>query len=1161
MAQRGAADGYFDEAGYDAVVVGSGYGGSVAACRLAMAGIKVCLIEKGKRWEAKDFPTSNYQMWSKGRLESDTLGFSFGPKDALFQLYEQGNSVVGVVCGLGGGSLANMGQMVSTPVRTKKDPRWPKDWQKDWEAHETLALTMLNPQDPPVEFASAKALKAEAEEIEESNPTPIKQTINFNSINDPGNVKGTTQLDQCVAYGNCMSGCPYNAKNSNDKNYIALAIEAGCKVKTQCRVQYIVKDVDEDWVGGDVTRGQKPRTWRVFLDSLEYVCADFVVLSAGVLGTTQILFQSERRGLKISDRLGMAFSTNGNNFAYLAGSSLPLNGQGTSKEQFSNIPFQNRPGPSVSSSFTSSLGFTIESGVIPKAYPQLLLKGVFTHGWPNQYWFLHAIIDKLKQMMGVKSTQGMLLSLMGYDEGNGKITLDKATDKIRFSAPDDPLLPQKMKAIQRITKRLGGILFMSRYQSTSFHLLGGCNVASDFSHGVCNPNGQVFKTQGDPQAVHKGLYVCDASLIPCSIGINPSLSILAAAEHVSSQLVNDILKYKSINQPTDVPSGEVQLPLNQQDLQDLSKLHVGINGNPIMEKRSNEVLIKETLSGHLGGMPCTAFLIMKMDSKAYNKAGTTMGDPHPNLRGKVGGYLLSEFVQKDKLYIVDGTVDMCSVDSRTPYTQYMHYRLLLASPFGSRYIFEGSKVMNPFFLALNGWSETRTLHVTFKEVQPKDATKLQQGTSSTEEPLDLIGELHLSTFELLRSLVTMKGRQSGRFIYYLLQSFFRTYILQTPRMPYVDFSCYKLTEKPYPPHTLHSITTGDGFVISCKQWIPNGEKKGYPVLLLNGYSTESFSCPTEPRDLVTTLLDEGYEPWILQVRLHPVNPSNDFTIEDIGKFDIPAAFAKIRELHGPSIKVHVIAHCVGGIAIHISLLGGHISASDIISLSCTNSAMFFKVPPYSLVKMRLPILPILMAMLGPKKILPLHENIKAIPRHRLFKFILRLIPRYERCSCDKCAMFAGIFGNTFSHQNMTPTMCHFVHKQHLPSQVPLGGLPHLTKICVKGHIVNAKGEDIYLIHPERMALHTLYISSGRSILATPETSLLANQYMELHQPVFRHRRVVVEGFGHSDLFLGEESYKKVFPHMISHMKLSEQERNDENSGNMERLNNFKDPMS
>ncbi|XXG62749.1 hypothetical protein AAC387_Pa05g1062 [Persea americana] len=318
------------------------------------------------------------------------------------------------------------------------------------------------------------------------------------------------------------------------------------------------------------------------------------------------------------------------------------------------------------------------------------------------------------------------------------------------------------------------------------------------------------------------LYVCDASLIPCPIGTNPSLSILTAAEHVSSHLVNDILKYKSINQPTDVPNGEAQLPLNQQDLQDLSKLHVGINGNPIMEKRSNEVLIKETLSGHLGGMPCTAHLIMKMDSKAYNKAGTTMGDPHPNLKGKIS-----------------------------------------------------------------------------------------------------------------------------------------------------------------------------------------------------------------------------------------------------------------------------------------------------------------------------------MAILGPNKILPLYENIKAIPRHQLLKFILRLIPRYERCIFYECEVFAGIFGNTFWHQNITPTMHHFLHKQSLP-QFSLGGLPHLTKICVKGHIVNAKGKDIYLIHPERMTIPTLYISSGRSILVTPETSLLANQYMKLHQPGFRHRRVVVEGFGHSDLLIGEESYKKVFPHMISHLKLSEHERNGEN---------------
>jgi choline dehydrogenase-like flavoprotein len=75
-----------EEGGYDAVAVGSGYGGSVAACRMSTAGIKVCLIEKGRRWEAQDFPTDALKIMSAVRMENRNLGVSFGPKDALFQV-------------------------------------------------------------------------------------------------------------------------------------------------------------------------------------------------------------------------------------------------------------------------------------------------------------------------------------------------------------------------------------------------------------------------------------------------------------------------------------------------------------------------------------------------------------------------------------------------------------------------------------------------------------------------------------------------------------------------------------------------------------------------------------------------------------------------------------------------------------------------------------------------------------------------------------------------------------------------------------------------------------------------------------------------------------------------------------------------------------------
>ncbi|KAF6165874.1 hypothetical protein GIB67_012771 [Kingdonia uniflora] len=222
-------------------------------------------------------------------------------------------------------------------------------------------------------------------------------------------------------------------------------------------------------------------------------------------------------------------------------------------------------------------------------------------------------------------------------------------------------------------------------------------------------------------------------------------------------------------------------------------------------------------------------------------------------------------------------------------------------------------------------------------------------------------------------------------------------------------------------------------------------------------------------------------------------------------------------------------------------MGGHVSATQIASLCCTNSSMFFKLTRSSLFKMRLPLIPISMGVLGKNTIIPLFQISKASSRHRLLKSIARLIPRYERCTCDECEVFSGIFGNTFWHQNVSPTLHYWLNKHSLPS-LPMSAFPHLRKICTTGFIVDPNGSNTYLIHPERLALSTLYISGGRSLLVTPQTSFLANQYMRLHQPHYTHTRIVVEGFGHSDLLIGEESYKKVFPHILSHIRSSEEDQ-------------------
>lgn len=158
-------------------------------------------------------------------------------------------------------------------------------------------------------------------------------------------------------------------------------------MKTKCQVRYVVESPDDICKEEKISKKGR-RRWLVFFDETDYITCDFVVLSGmvtlpscrifgqqhaiqflkliiqhfagGVLGTAEILFQSQMRGLKLSERLGYGFSCNGNNVAYLAGSPAPLNAYGLDKKKFSKIPFQERPGPSISSSYTSSLGFTIQ---------------------------------------------------------------------------------------------------------------------------------------------------------------------------------------------------------------------------------------------------------------------------------------------------------------------------------------------------------------------------------------------------------------------------------------------------------------------------------------------------------------------------------------------------------------------------------------------------------------------------------------------------------------------------------------------------------------------------------------------------------------------------------------------------------------------------------
>ncbi|CAA0818817.1 Unknown protein [Striga hermonthica] len=1099
----------FCDNGYDAVVVGSGYGGSVAACRLSMAGFKVCLVEKGRRWEAQDFPTDCFKMMSAVRMGFRKLGFHFGSKNALFQLQIQEDALVATACGLGGGSLINAGVMVPPTFRARKHPKWPKAWEKDWDSCQACALDMLRAESVPMKFQNSEIVEGVlGEEYDKENENQIKLSVNFDVEQLPDS-KRSPKTGSCLACGNCLSGCPYGAKGSTDRTYLASAVEAGCTIKTESEVQYVVrnnKDDNGEEEGKFKTRSK--RRWLVFLNEFDYIEADIVILSAGVFGTARILFQSRLRGLQVSQKLGSGLSCNGNYVAYLAGSRAPLSSTGLNRMQFLNKAFGERPGPSISSSYTSSLGFTIQSAVTPAAYPSFLFKGIATYALRTGGGAPHTATHLLKHALRLNCGREMVLNVMGHDNSDGRLTFDKDKNVISFQPPHDRLLPRKVKALEKIAGKLGGILFLSRFASTAVHLLGGCIASSDSSLGVCDPEGRVFDTSAG--GAHMGLYVCDASLIPCSVGINPCLTIATLAEHVSRGVVRD-------------------------NIGNIGNF-VGKNFDERRRKTVGSAVVttREVMRGKVGGMPCTAHLKLRFGGDDYDSENAATV-----LRGRVGGYVECRGVEIEKMYVIHGEVDLCKTDGKTPYTQYMHYRLLLAASSGSRYILEGRKIMNPYLLALYAWRESTTLNVTLR--------KITDNTSS-EGMTSLKGKLHVSLFELLKSLCALEGRSKIKFVCVFMQSLFRTYILQTPRGCHTNFTPMSLARESYPNSTIHEIQTEDNITIRCEHWQCSQEtwqqlkheKRKYPALLLNGYATESYYLPTEQNDLIRTLLRDGHDVWLLHARMHWSIASNQFSVEDIGRFDIPAAIDKITDLYGESVKLHVVAHCLGGLAIHISLMGGHVSAKYIASLTCTNSSMFYKLTTSSLVKMWLPLVPMSMAVLGTNKILPMLQESSASYRHRLLKSIARLIPRCQRCTCDECEVISGIFGNAYWHENISPAMHYWMNKENLP-RLPMAAFPHLRKICRAGFIVDSDGKNSYLIYPERMAMPTLYISGGRTLLVTPETSFLANKYMKMHQPGYRHERVVVDGFGHSDLLIGEESGEIVFPHITKHMELAEEE--------------------
>ena len=536
---------------YTVVVVGSGYGGGIAASRLARAGRQVCVLERGQEFQSGDFPNTPGKIRRQFQVHWRTG--SLGAPTGLLDLRVNRDISTLIGCGLGGTSLINGNVAMRPEPRVFADTRWPQALRADLaaglERGYERATAMLAPEPYPEgapRLARLDAL-AQAGAAWPGRFYRLPLTVTFR---DGPNAAGVTQ-HACTLCGDCNSGCNYGAKNTIAMNYLPDAKQHGAEIYTGVAVRTLARNGDGWRVEYTVAAaaGAPVRTGSL--------TADVVILAAGTLGSTEILLRSRAAGLALSDQLGRHFSGNGDilGFAYNTDGHVDSIGFGPARP--GTLPpagpaitgvIDLRHQPELNDGMVIQDGNSVggASGALPWV---LALAALGRKGRPRGLaGRLRAggrtFASLLRGPHAGALRNSMVFMTTAHDDADGRLTLDGDRLQIRWPGVGARRYPRRInRHLAAATRRLGGTYVPNPAWSRlgaliSVHPLGGCAMGDDAGGGVVNHKGQVF-AGGEGTAVYDSLYVCDGSIIPRSLGANPLLTISAVAERNSALLAAD----------------------------------------------------------------------------------------------------------------------------------------------------------------------------------------------------------------------------------------------------------------------------------------------------------------------------------------------------------------------------------------------------------------------------------------------------------------------------------------------------------------------------------------------------------------------------------------------------------------------------------------------
>lgn len=536
---------------YDVAIVGSGYGGAITAARISGSPLKksVCILERGREWPVGQFPDTLVRAIEEFRNPVTNPA-------GLYDLPIFKDIAVMKGCGLGGTSLVNANVGIVPDDDVFLQPEWPRTIRRAvLDPYYGMARKMLasRPHPRATQLLKVQALERRAKEAG-TEAFGVDLYVNFDI--DGLNPHGVPQKP-CIDCGDCLTGCNVGAKNTLYMNYLPVARANGTDMFTHTQVDWIEKLAGGGW------RIHGRRHEHLFPESFT-LDAGSVILSAGALGSPEILLRSQVHGLSLSPKAGTGFSGNSDFFGIAFNGAYRTNNLGFGNHPESPWrPFA--PGPTIVGGIRYNkdrpLGqrMMVEDLSFPSAYVSAVMVALgMIGGQPTKQEYESEEKARLAKdnpfdpyqpdnamnhtmfylVMAEDNAKGTMRLETEVFDPNGRLEIDwdGAGNESIFTLINEELLRHAQVLDAHFISNPWWH-FLNLHRLITAHPLGGLPLGEDYLQGAVDEFGRVFTGQG---GVHPGLWVADGSLIPSALGVNPSLTISALSERNVERMIKSM---------------------------------------------------------------------------------------------------------------------------------------------------------------------------------------------------------------------------------------------------------------------------------------------------------------------------------------------------------------------------------------------------------------------------------------------------------------------------------------------------------------------------------------------------------------------------------------------------------------------------------------------